>query len=210
MRLPFQEKDYPGLLIVGEGTSRSGKTTFLRSLAAELPDSLSIEWNSHPDFRPAVDRLKRDRALDPVTHSLVSVTDYALTFRQRALPVLRAGGVVLSDRYLFTSWVRDTARGVPASSVADLCTQFPRPDLVCYFEAPAELTLARFRERPEIYGHYATGSDIWPDLNPEDAFRRYFEAQAAGYGKLAEANDFVTEDHRAHALARMSGMLPSA
>jgi dTMP kinase len=188
-------KDYPGVLVVAEGTSRGGKSTFLRTLADGLADCVRIEWNSHAVFRPAVAELKRCQTLDPLTHSLVSVTDYALNFAEVALPALRAGRVVLSDRYLFTSWARDLPRGVPADLLWHLTARFPAPDVVCYFTAPEAVTLGRYRERPEIYGHYATGSDLRPELTSEQAFVRYFRDQSAVYDALAGPNRFVLSEH---------------
>jgi dTMP kinase len=193
--LPFRDKDYDGTLIVGEGTSRGGKSTFLRSVAEQVADAVCIDWNSYPDFVRAVTTLKRRHELDALSHALVSIADYAMTFANVALPALREGRTVLSDRYLFTSWARDLPRGISPSLLAEVTAQFPRPDVVCFFSAPPEVTLDRYRERPEIYGHYATGSDIWPELTPEQAFVRYYRAQRAVYERLAPANDFVVHRH---------------
>lgn len=195
-RLPFSEKTYSGVLVVAEGAMRSGKSTFLRQLSAAWPDALFVEWNSYPIFRTAVGTLKQRRELNPLSHCLVSIADYAMTFANVAMPALSSGRVVLSDRYLYTSYARDLPRGVPERLLDELCRHFPRPDITCYFEAPRDVMMSRYRETPDIYGPYATGADLWPDLPAEHALERYYEAQVEVYHRLAHGNDFVMTDHR--------------
>jgi dTMP kinase len=198
-RLPFSAERFPGLLIVAEGASCSGKSFFLSTLAEQEPDAVVVEWNSHPLVRPGVDELKHRQALSPVGHLLAGLLDHRVRLDEEVLPALRRGVLVLSDRYLFTSVVRDGLRGVPPNVLTALAPQYPAPDALYYFEPERSVRLARYQLRPSSYGYYARGQDLLPQLSADDAFAEYTDRQVAVYRGLAHTNGFVVDDHLAHA-----------
>jgi dTMP kinase len=197
--LRFSAEKFPGLLVVAEGASCSGKSVFLGALAERFPAHLAVEWNSHPSVRPVVDELKANRSLSPVGHLLAGLLDHRIILDTQVLPALRAGELVLSDRYLYTAIVRDGLRGVPVEAIAALATLYPAPAAVYYFEIDREERLARYRRRRSSYGHYAFGRDILPGLDADAAFAEYTDRQVAVYRELGRSNDFVLDTQLAHA-----------
>ena len=204
LTLRFSSEKFPGVLLVSEGTSCSGKSTFIEELIRILPSSVFVEWNSHSLIRPVVDRLKEGRVLSPTSHMLAGLFDHRLRLDKEVLPALRAGRVVLSDRYLFTSVVRDGIRGMPKTIFEALAPLYPCPDSVYYFEVSRQERICRFNRRKSSYGYYACGQDIFTGLNQLEAFDAYTLRQTEIYQLLAKTHTFVGSKHIEHARALLS------
>src|SRR5881396_2998335 len=114
--------EYPGKLFVVEGIDGSGKTTQLGLLAkwlnAEGHRVFVTEWNSSALVKAATKAGKKKNALTPMTFSLLHATDFADRLLYNIIPPLKAGMIVLADRYTYTAFARDTAR---AASIAAGC-----------------------------------------------------------------------------------------
>ena len=108
---------FPGRLFVVEGIDGSGKSTQLtaaRAVAAQrgLPGraqrvELVADRQGHD-----VARGKRRKLLTPLTFSLIHATDFSDRVERDIVPSLKAGGIVLADRYVYTAFARDVVRGV--------------------------------------------------------------------------------------------------
>ena len=107
---------YPGRMIIVEGIDGSGKSTQLDLLAKWLTSrdyvTVFTEWNSSPIVRRTTKRGKDDRSLTPMSFSLIHAADFANRVFTQILPALKAGTIVLADRYVYTAFARDSARGV--------------------------------------------------------------------------------------------------
>src|SRR5712692_5777077 len=106
---------YPGRLFVVEGTDGSGKSTQLallyQWLKAEGYPVFFSEWNSSPLVKDTTRRAKKRRLFTPTTFSLLHATDFADRTERDIIPPLKAGAIVLADRYIYTAFARDVARG---------------------------------------------------------------------------------------------------
>src|SRR5512135_3933473 len=107
---------YPGRLIAVEGIDGSGKSTQLLLLERWLrtrgyPVHFT-EWNSSRLVRHSMQRGKKKNLLTPTTFSLLHAVDFADRMTYQILPPLKAGMIVLADRYVYTAFARDVARGV--------------------------------------------------------------------------------------------------
>jgi len=95
---------YPGRLFIVEGIDGSGKSTQLSLLAEWLRSEgypvLFSEWNSSPIVKQTTSRGKKKQLLSPLTFSLIHATDFADRMEREVLPALKAGAVVLADRYV--------------------------------------------------------------------------------------------------------------
>src|SRR5512135_2328843 len=115
---------YPGKLFVVEGIDGSGKTTQLGLLAKWLTAAgrpvFVTEWNSSTLVKAATKAGKKKNALTPTTFSLLHATDFADRLLYRIIPPLKAGMIVLADRYAYTAFARDAARGVDRQWVREL------------------------------------------------------------------------------------------
>ncbi len=188
---------YGGTLIVFEGPSRSGKSSLARSLRAwleghGLPVTLT-EWNSYPGTMPLINQKKAESSFTPLTYSLLHLADFALRHEEVVGPALARGEVVIADRWVYTALTRDVARGIPPRYVQE-CYGFARkPDLAFYVALEAEEALARKRVTKQLFS-YNSGVDVWPDLSPEEVFRRYHQRLTELYQPLVQEEPFLCLD----------------
>src|SRR5215203_4586480 len=143
----FAELNFPGRLIAVEGLDGSGKSTqiYLLKRWMEL-QGLKVffsEWNSSDLVKEATSKAKKRQLLTPTTFSLIHATDFADRYERQILPLLRAGYIVLADRYLFTALARDAVRGLDRNWLAKLYSFAVHPDITFYFRVPLEISLNR-------------------------------------------------------------------
>lgn len=153
----------PGKLICVEGIDGSGKSTQAQLLKQWL-DAYNIpvfftEWNSSPLVKKATKRGKRKNLLTPTTFSLLHATDFADRLSYQVLPPLKAGMVVIADRYAYTAFSRDRARGVDAQWVRDVYDFAVKPDLALYFKVPIQVSLQRLLSARAKIKYYEAGMD---------------------------------------------------
>ena len=105
-----------GKLIVVEGIDGSGKSTQISLLSHWLRSQgyavAFSEWNSSPLVRQTTRRGKKKEMFTPTTFSLIHATDFADRMESYILPLVKAGAIVCADRYAYTAFARDVARGV--------------------------------------------------------------------------------------------------
>ena len=127
-----------GILIAVEGMDGSGKSTqaellyqWLRSQGLPVHHT---EWNSSPLVKEVTKIGKSTRRLLPRTFHLIHAADFADRWARQIEPMLEVGGIVICDRYVYTSMARDGARGVDRE-VIDATYAFARkPDITLYFD----------------------------------------------------------------------------
>src|SRR5271157_3411801 len=142
------EKSYiKGKLIAVEGLDGSGKSTqiYLVKRWLELQGSrvYFTEWNSSLLVKKATSKGKKRQLLTPTTFSLIHATDFADRYERQILPLLRAGFIVLADRYVYTAFVRDAVRGCDREWVRHLYSFARHPDVTFFFDVPLETALSR-------------------------------------------------------------------
>jgi len=133
---------FPGRLFIVEGIDGSGKSTQLSLLQTWLESegygTYFSKWNSSPLVRDVTRRGKKKRMLTPMTFSLIHATDFADRSERHIIPPLKAGAIVLADRYAYTAFARDVARGVDASWVRNLYRFAVPPTIAFYFRISVE------------------------------------------------------------------------
>ncbi len=171
----FAELGFPGRLIAVEGLDGSGKSTQIYLLKRWLElQGLKVffsEWNSSTLVKNATSKGKKRELLSPTTFSLIHATDFADRYERQLVPLLRAGYVVLCDRYIFTAFARDTVRGCPPEWVRGIYNFAAMPDLVFFFKAPLEISLQRILDgRPQLK-YFEAGMDLRLSSDPYESFR---------------------------------------
>jgi dTMP kinase len=171
----FAERNFPGRLIAVEGLDGSGKSTQIyllkRWLEAEGVRVYFSEWNSSELVKSATSKGKKRELLSPTTFSLIHATDFADRYERHLLPLLRAGYIVLCDRYIFTAFGRDTTRGCPPAWVRGIYNFAALPDLTFFFKADLEVSLKRILEgRPKLK-FFEAGMDLRLSTDPYESFR---------------------------------------
>ncbi len=173
--LKYGQHRFPGRLIVVEGIDGSGKSTQLALLHRWLlnegyPVRFS-EWNSSLLVKAVTRRGKRRQLLTPTTFCLTHACDFADRIEREIVPVLRSGGVVLSDRYIYTAFARDVVRGVDPQWVRRLYRFAVKPTLAFYFRTPLDVALGRILGGRNALKYYEAGMDLELSTDLEDSFR---------------------------------------
>ena len=167
----------PGILIIVEGIDGSGKSTQIRLLhrwlATEGYGVFFSEWNSSPLVKGTTKLGKKRKTLTPTTFSLIHATDFADRTEHQIAPALKAGAIVLADRYIYTAFARDAARGVPRAWVRNLYAFSEKPDIAFYFRVPLEVSLERILSGRTQLKYYEAGMDIGLSVDPRESFRLF-------------------------------------
>jgi dTMP kinase len=189
------ERSYSGKLIAVEGLDGSGKSTqiYLVKRWLELQGSrvYFTEWNSSVLVKRSTSKGKKRQLLTPTTFSLIHATDFADRYERQILPLLRAGFIVLADRYIYTALARDAARGVDPEWISRLYQFAVTPDITFYFEVPLEVSLSRILDgRPALKYHEA-GLDMGWSSDAYESFRIFQGKMLKAYGEMKERFSFT-------------------
>jgi dTMP kinase len=129
---------------------------------------------------------KKKNALTPMTFSLLHATDFADRLLYKIVPPLKAGMIVLADRYAYTAFARDVTRGVDRQWVRDLYSFAVRPDLTLYFRVPIDVSVDRLMARRVKLKFYEAGMDLGWSTNPLESFRLFQGKVLDEYDQLVD------------------------
>lgn len=188
---------YDGLLIVIEGTDGSGKSTQIEKLKRWIEDQsygvMVSEWKTSKFIADAINDAKDRNLLNATTFSLLYAADFADRLEQVIIPALKAGFVVILDRYVYTAYARDVVRGHDIEWLKNLYDYAPEPDMVFYLDVPVEILLKR------IIG--TTGLDYWEsgrDIGLSSDFYKSFQIYQGKcldeYQKMIKEYGFISID----------------
>ena len=191
---------FPGRLFIVEGIDGSGKSTQLLLLHKWLESEGYVasfsEWNSSPLVRDVTRRGKKKKMLTPMTFSLIHATDFADRTENDIIPPLKAGAVVLADRYIYTAFARDVVRGVHPDWVRGLYGFAVKPTVAFYFRAPLDIAMKRILGGRDAIKYYEAGMDL--HLSEEDDIEecfRIFQARIVQeYEKMVDEFGLVVID----------------
>ncbi|MBU6400443.1 MAG: thymidylate kinase [Verrucomicrobia bacterium] len=194
----FAELDFPGRLIAVEGLDGSGKSTQIYLLKRWLElQGLKVffsEWNSSALVKSATSKGKKRELLTPTTFSLIHATDFADRYERQLVPLLRAGYLVLCDRYIFTAFARDTVRGCMPDWVRGIYDYAALPDLIFFFKAHLEVSLQRILAgRPELK-YFEAGMDLKLSSDPYESFRIFQGRLLEQYLAMSKEFNFLVID----------------
>jgi len=136
-----------------------------------------------------------------MTFSLLHATDFADRLLYKIVPPLKAGMTVLADRYAYTAFARDAARGVHPQWVRDLYSFAVRPDLAMYFRVPIDVSIDRLLARRMKLKFYEAGMDLNLSVNVVESFRLFqtrvleaYDALVDEYGlRVIDASGSITD-----------------
>ncbi|NLC68434.1 MAG: dTMP kinase [Clostridiaceae bacterium] len=188
----------PGKLYVVEGCDGSGKSTQIyllyRWLRSEGYDVFFTEWNSSELIRASTSEAKKKNLLTPTTFSLMHASDFADRYEKMILPQLRAGYIVLCDRYIYTAYARDMARGCDREWVKNVYSFAVKPDIIFYFKAPLEVSLSRILTGRLHLEYHEAGMDMGFSSNPVESFKIFQGIIKNYYDEMAEEEGFTIID----------------
>jgi len=181
---------FPGKLFVVEGTDGSGKSTQLsllhQWLKAEGYPVFFSEWNSSALVKDTTKRAKKRHLFTPATFSLLHATDFADRTERDIIPPLKAGAIVLADRYIYTAFARDGARGCDPSWLREVYKFAVKPTVAFFFRAPLDVAISRIvLGRPSLK-FYEAGLDMGWEDDPEESFTLFQGRILAEYDRMVD------------------------
>ena len=187
-----------GKLIIVEGVDGSGKSTQIRLLEKWLRyvgvPVFFTEWNSSEQVKQTISKGKKKNLLTPTTFSLLHATDFAARYERNILPLLRAGYVVLADRYIYTAFARDIVRGCSAEWVRHVYGFAIKPDIAFYFKVPIDISFDRIvKSRPKLK-YYEAGMDLNLSNDPYESYRIFQGRIVDQYESMADTEEFTVID----------------
>jgi len=188
----------PGKLFIVEGIDGSGKSTQLDLLRKWLVGQgycvAFSEWNSSPLVKSTTRKGKKKQMLTPTSFSLIHAADFADRLERQILPALQAGAIVLADRYIFTAFGRDVARGVHPEWVRQVYAFAIEPTVAFYFRVPLEESIRRILGgRPKLK-FYEAGMDLGLADDPYKSFALFQAKIMDEYDAMVNEFDLTVID----------------
>ena len=198
--IPYLPIDgYPGKIIAIEGTDGVGRSTQIRLLREWLEVQgygvIETGWTRSELMQPTIDLAKASNTLNKLTFVLLYATDFADRLEKEIIPALKAGFIVLSDRYIYTALARAGVRGVDRQWIRHLYGFGIAPHLVFYLKID-EKTLIRRVLQSRGMDYWESGMDLKLGDDIYESFRAYQRALLKEYAALGEDYGFRVLDAR--------------
>jgi dTMP kinase len=191
--------DYPGRIIAIEGTDGVGRSTQIRLLREWLEVQgygvIETGWTRSPLMQPTIDLAKASNTLNKLTFVLLYACDFADRLEKEIIPALKAGFVVLADRYIYTAIARAGVRGVDSEWIRRLYGFAIAPHLVFYLKLDAESLVRRVLEAGGME-YWESGMDMKAGDDIFDNFRNYQRQLLKEYTAMADEFGFRVLDGR--------------
>src|SRR5246127_3290387 len=191
-----------GKLIVIEGTDGAGRTTQIELLKPWLEELghavLDTGMTRSTLAGDGIRRAKEGVNLGRVTQSLFYATDFIDRLEKEIVPALRAGFIVLTDRYIYSLMARAIVRGVDASWIRSIYSVALKPDTVFYLRIGIDQLLPRV-VFSRGFDYWESGMDLFPGQDIYEGFCNYQAALLEEFDRLAEEYKFEIVDASAKA-----------
>ncbi|MBD3177951.1 MAG: dTMP kinase [Armatimonadia bacterium] len=185
--------DLPGRMIVLEGTDGVGRSAQIEMLSAWIESQgfgvVSTGWTRSRLMGPTIERAKSGHTLDARTFSLLYAADFADRLELQILPALRAGFVVVADRYVYTAFARDAVRGADPRWVRELFGFALEPDLVIYLDVDIDVLMPRILNGKGCT-YWESGMDLKLADNIYDSCVAYQTQILEEFGKMSKEYGF--------------------
>ena len=183
-----------GKLIVIEGLDSSGRTTQISMLSdwLEQQGSAVIQTGLKRSelVSESLEQAKKGNVLSPRTISLFYATDFYDQLENRILPSLKAGFVVLADRYIYTLMARDIVRGADPKWLSMLYSRALVPDAVFFLNVSCNTLLDRTLMSRGRLDYWESGMDIGYSREWFDSFMIYQQNMRLEFRKLHKQFQF--------------------
>ena len=196
--IPYLQIDgYPGKIIAIEGTDGVGRSTQIRLLREWLEVQgygvVETGWTRSELMQPTIELAKASNTLNKLTFVLLYATDFADRLEKEIIPALKAGFIVLSDRYIFTAMARAGVRGVDRTWMRGLYGFAIAPHLVFYLKID-EKTLIRRVLQSRGMDYWESGMDLHLGQDRYDSFVEYQSRLMAEFDKMVDQEGFEIVD----------------
>jgi len=196
--LPYAAIDnYPGKIIAIEGTDGVGRSTQIALLREWLEVQgygvVETGWTRSQLMQPTIDLAKASNTLNKLTFVLLYACDFADRLEKEIIPALKAGFIVLADRYIYTAIARAGVRGVDSLWIRRLYGFAIAPHLVFYLRIDVDALARRVLESSGM-AYWESGMDMKAGDDIWDSFRSYQRQLLKEYASMADEFGFRVLD----------------
>jgi dTMP kinase len=185
--------DYPGKIIAIEGTDGVGRSTQIRLLREWLEVQgfgvVETGWTRSQLMQPTIELAKTSNTLNKLTFVLLYACDFADRLEKEIIPALKAGFIVLADRYIFTAMARARVRGVDGQWIRRVYGFAIAPHLTFYLKIDADALARRVLEAGGM-SYWESGMDMKSGDDIYDSFRAYQRQLLKEYAAMADEFGF--------------------
>jgi dTMP kinase len=191
-------EDLGGKLIVVEGADGSGRSTQIAELVTWLEISgrptVQVGLKRSTLVSEELEKAQDGNVLSRTTLSLFYATDFADQLENIIIPALKAGFIVLADRYIYTLMARDMVRGMDEKWLKNLYGIAPVPDAVFYLSVEPEELVQRNLSKNAKLDYWESGMDLGLAREVFDSFLKYQSAMGEAFRQLQKTYKFEIID----------------
>ena len=191
-------EELAGKLIVMEGADGSGRSTQIVRLVEWLETSghatVQVGLKRSTLVSSELEKAQEGNILSRTTLSLFYATDFADQLENTILPALKAGFIVLADRYIYTLMARDLVRGMDEAWLKNIYGIALEPDAVFYLSLEPEELVQRNLSKNATLDYWESGMDLGLSRDMFDSFVKYQAAMQAAFRRLQKTYDFTIVD----------------
>jgi dTMP kinase len=187
-----------GILIVIEGMDASGRTTQIERLATWLEEKgyavVQVGLKRSELVGQDLEKAKQGNVLSPRTMALFYATDFYDQMENTIIPALRAGSVVLADRYIFTLMARDLVRGGDQHWLETLYSMALMPSAIFYLNASWRSLVNRTLQAHAALDYWESGMDLGLSRDWYESYIKYQRKLGAEFKRLEKQYHFTAVD----------------
>lgn len=191
----IRDAQFAGKLFVIEGADGSGRSTQISRLGEWLElNGYAVRHmglRRSPLLAEDIEHAKQSTLLTHTTMSLFYATDFFDQLVHEIFPALRAGYIVLADRYVYTLMVRDIVRGADPQWTRNLYSPAPIPHAVFYLQVSGDQLVERNFQKNSTLDYWESGMDLGLARDMFDSFLRYQEMLSAEFQRMQQEFDFT-------------------
>ncbi len=189
--------DLVGKLVVIEGTDGVGRSTQISLLKEWLEQQghavIDTGLSRSGLVGKSIKRAKEGHTLGRITLTLFYATDFADRLEHEILPALRAGFVVLTDRYIYSLIARAMVRDLDPAWIRNVCSFALKPDAIFYLRIGVDDLIPRV-VFSRGFDYWESGMDLSPSEDMYESFRNYQSKLLQQFDRLAEEYNFNVID----------------
>jgi dTMP kinase len=194
----LRNAQFTGKLFALEGADGSGRSTHIRLLSEWLESSgyavKHMGLRRSPLLADDIGQAKQSNILTHTTMSLFYATDFFDQLVHEIIPALRAGYVVLADRYIYTLMARDIVRGAESDWTRNLYSPALIPDAVVYLKVEPRQLALRYFEKSATLDYWESGMDLGLDRDMFESFIKYQTLLGREFERMQKRHGFDIVD----------------
>lgn len=194
-KLPeLSDSKFAGRLLVIEGADGSGRSTQMAKLSSWLEaNGFAVRTMGLRRSNLVAEELESAKQGNVLTHTTLSLfyaTDFFDQLVHEMIPALRAGFIVLADRYVYTLMARDAVRGADREWLRNLYSPALVPDAVFYFKVGGRQLVERNFQKNATLDYWESGMDIGLSRDMFDSFLKYQRMLQAEFQRMQDEYGF--------------------